>query len=112
MRLQVRRAEIAGVEAKAQAGSKLAASWQPLCYTVVSWPSTLGMLVGFVLYGFATLQARVLPRWYGLALLASMPVSLPLEVYGTALFGMFLVVLGCVLWLRKDTTTEQSPRVR
>ena len=72
MRLQVRRAEIAGVEAKAQTGSKLAASW----------------------------------------LLASVPVSLPLEVYGTALFGMFLVVLGCVLWLRKDTTTEQSPRVR
>ena len=78
----------------------------------ISWPGTLGMLVGFVLYGFATLQARVLPRWYGLALLASMPVSLPLEVYGTALFGLILVVLGYVLWLRKETTTEQPPRVR
>jgi hypothetical protein len=31
----------------------------------VSWPLTLGMLVGFVLYGAATLRARVLPRWYG-----------------------------------------------
>lgn len=37
----------------------------------VSSPGTLGMLVGFVLYGIATLQARVLPRGYGLALLAS-----------------------------------------
>ena len=70
------------------------------------------MLVGFVLYGFATLQARVLSRWYGLALLASMPVSLPLATYGTALFGLILVVLGYALWLRRDTTTEQPPRVR
>jgi hypothetical protein len=77
----------------------------------ISWPSTLGMLVGFVLYGFATLQARVLPRWYGLTLLVSMPVSLPLATYGTALFGLILAVLGYVLWLRKDTT-EQPPRVR
>ena len=78
----------------------------------ISLPGTLGMLVGFALYGFATLQARVLPRWYGLALLASMPVSLPLATYGTALFGLILVVLGYVLWLRKDTTTGQPPRVR
>jgi hypothetical protein len=59
----------------------------------ISWPSTLGMLVGFVLYGSATLQARVVPRWHGLVLLASMPISLPLEVYWTALFGLILVVL-------------------
>ncbi len=78
----------------------------------ISLPGTLGMLVGFVLYGFATLRARVLPRWYGLALLASMPVSLPLATYGTALFGLILVVLGYVLWLRKDSTTEQPLRVR
>ncbi len=77
----------------------------------ISWPSTLGMLVGFVLYGSATLQARVMPRWYGLVLLASIPISLPLEVYGTALFGLILVVLAYVLWLRNDTTTEQPPRV-
>ena len=53
-----------------------------------------------------------MPRWYGLVLLASMPISLPLEVYGTALFGLILVVLGYVLWLRNDTTTEQPRRVR
>ena len=78
----------------------------------ISLPGTMGMLVGFVLYGFATLQARVLPRWYGLALIVSMPVSLPLAVYGTVLFGLFLVVLGYVLWLRTDATTERPSRVR
>ena len=78
----------------------------------ISLPGTLGMLVGFVLYGVATLQARVLPRWYGLALIVSMPVSLPLAMYGTVLFGLFLVVLGYVLWLRRDATTERPSRVR
>jgi hypothetical protein len=78
----------------------------------ISFPGTLGMLVGFVLYGVATLQARVLPRWYGLALIVSMPVSLPLAVYGTALFGLILLVLGYVLWSRRGTTTEQPSRVR
>jgi hypothetical protein len=78
----------------------------------ISWPGTLGMLVGFVLYGLATLRAGVLPRWYGLALIFSMPVSLPLAVYGTTLFGLILVVLGYVLWLRKGSTTGQPSRVR
>ena len=78
----------------------------------ISWPGTLGMLVGFVLYGLAPLRAGVLPRWYGLALIFSMPVSLPLAVYGTTLFGLILVVLGYVLWSRKGTTTGQPSRVR
>ncbi len=78
----------------------------------ISWPGTLVMLVGFVLYGLATLRAGMLPRWYGLALIFSMPVSLPLAVYGTALFGLILVVLGYVLWSRKGTTTGQPSRVR
>ena len=76
----------------------------------ISLPGTLGMLVGFVIYGFATLQARVLPRWYGLALIVSMPVSLPLAVYGTALFGLILVVLGYALWSRRDITAASSLR--
>ena len=73
---------------------------------------SLAVLVGFVLYGVATLQARVLPRWYGLALIVCMPLSLPLAVYGTTLFGLILVVLGYVLWLRRDASTEQPSRVR
>jgi hypothetical protein len=78
----------------------------------ISFPGTSGMLVGFVLYGVATVQARVLPRWYGLALIVSMPVLLPLAGYGTALFGLILLVLGYVLWSRRGATTEQSSRVR
>jgi len=79
----------------------------------IVWPSIFGLLVGLVVYGLATLRARVLPRWYGLALIVSMPVSLPLITYGTALFGLTLLVLGYALWSRKGATTEQQPsRVR
>ncbi len=77
----------------------------------ISLPGTLGMLIGFVAYGLATVRAGVLTRWYGLALAFSVPVSLPLAVYGTALFGLILVILGLALWSRKGTTTEQQPRV-
>ena len=72
---------------------------------------TLGMLVGFVLYGAATLRARVLPRWYGLVLILAMPVLLPLSVYGTALFGLSLVVLGYGSWLHRGAATGQPSRV-
>ena len=76
----------------------------------VSLPGTLGMLPGFVLYGLATLRAGVLPRWYGLALAFSVPVSLPLAVYGTALFGLIMALLGLALWSQKGTI-RQRPRV-
>ncbi|HEX2181288.1 MAG TPA: hypothetical protein VHH10_03315 [Rubrobacteraceae bacterium] len=78
----------------------------------ISFPGTLGMLVGFVLYGVATVQARVLPRWYGLALIVALPVTLPLATYGTMLFGLILLALGYVLWSRRVTTTAQPSRVR
>ena len=83
----------------------------------ISFPGALVMLVGFVLYGIATLRARVLPRWYGLALIGSalpfvLPVSLPLAIYGiTTLYGLILLVLGYVLWLRWGTATDRSSRV-
>jgi hypothetical protein len=80
----------------------------------ISYPwGTIGMLVGFVTYGVATMRARILPLWCGLALIASMPISLPLGAYGTILFGLTMGVLGYALWSRKDTDTErQSPRVK
>jgi hypothetical protein len=34
----------------------------------------LGVMVGFVLYGAATLQARVLPRLCGVGLIAGLPI--------------------------------------
>jgi hypothetical protein len=78
----------------------------------ISSPATAVMLVGFVLYGIATLRARVLPRWYGLALIVALPVSLPLAGYGTALFGLILLALGYALWLRSGFATEQPSRAR
>jgi hypothetical protein len=78
----------------------------------ISFPGTLGLLVGFVLYGVATVQARVLPRWYGLALIVALPVTLPLATYGTTLFGLILLALGFALWSRGGTITAQPSRVR
>jgi len=80
----------------------------------ISYPwGTIGMLVGFVAYGVATMRAGVLPRWDGRALIVSMPISLPLSAYGTTLFGVIMGVLGYALWSRKDAGTErQSPRVK
>lgn len=74
----------------------------------ISSPGVVGMVVGFALYGVAILRAGVLPRWYGLALMVAIPVSLPLSVYGTALFGLILLVLGCVLWLRTNSAGRPS----
>ena len=74
----------------------------------ISYPwGTIGMLVGFVVYGVATLRARVLPLWYGFALIVSVPISLPLGAYGTTLFGFIMLALGYALWSRKGTSTEQ-----
>ncbi len=73
----------------------------------------LGAFVGFVLYGAATLQARVLPRWSGVALIVALPVSLALGEYGgNALFGLMWLALGYVLWSQRGTAAEQPPRVR
>ena len=90
----------------------------------------LGISVGFVLYGAATLRAGLLPRWYGVMLLFLVPGSLALLVYGNEwleLFsnkwatsfsdrwlvlvanlwlGVVLVVLGSGLGLRERTVNE------
>ena len=80
----------------------------------ISYPwGTIGMVVGLVTYGVATMRTRMLPRWYGLALIVSMPLSLPLGAYGTTLFGLIMGVLGYALWSRRDTDAgRQSPRVK
>jgi hypothetical protein len=62
----------------------------------------LVQLVGFVLYGTATLQARVLPRWCGLGLIFGPLVAFVWDVYGGILFGVLWVVLGFMLWTRRD----------
>jgi hypothetical protein len=83
--------------------------------TLLQWiarPSVLGMMVGLALMGTATLRARVLPRWYGLALIVSIvPVSLPIRALGTALFGVIMLVLGFALWMRSGAgQVRNTPR--
>ena len=80
----------------------------------------LGVTVGFVLYGAATLQARMLPRWCGVGFIVGLPVWLVVSavlpgesggVLGGMLFGLLWVALGYVLWSQRGTTVEQPYRV-
>lgn len=55
----------------------------------------LGVLVGFALYGAATLQARVLPRWCGVAFIIALPITILLGVYGGNIWlGLIWLALG------------------
>ena len=78
----------------------------------------LGMLVGFVLYGAATLQARVLPRWCGILFIVFIPVGIllafSLTSLGTALWeGLVWLGLGYALWSQSSGAAAGQPaRVR
>ena len=76
----------------------------------------LGMLVGLVLYGAATLQAGVLPRWCGILFIIAMPVGLLLGEYSAAIWGALVwVVLGYTLWSHPSSSgaaPQRPSRVR
>ena len=72
----------------------------------------LGVMVGLVLYGAATLQARVLPRWCGVGFIVGWPVTVALGDLGNVLFGLLWLAMGYVLWSRRGAATEQPSRVR
>jgi hypothetical protein len=78
----------------------------------------LGLAVGFVLFGVATLQAKVLPRWCGAAFIVAMPAALASSIVGAfasvfMVFGLGWLVLGYVLWSQRNTSVEHlSSRVR
>ncbi len=79
----------------------------------------LGVMVGFVLYGAATLQARVLPRWCGVGFVAGLPVWVAVAVVlgesggilGGILFGLLWLALGYTLWSRSGAAVERPARV-
>jgi hypothetical protein len=71
----------------------------------------LGVLVGFALYGAATLQARVLPRWCGVVFITAFPITAFLEAYGNIWFGLVWLALGYMLWSQRDTSVGQPSRV-
>jgi hypothetical protein len=72
----------------------------------------LAVPVGLILYGAATLQAGVLPRWCGLGLIIVPPVAVVLGDYGGMLFGLLWLTLGYVLWSRREVSAQQPSRVR
>lgn len=72
----------------------------------------LALPVGLIIYGVATLKARVLPRWCGLGLIIIPPVTVVLgDDYGSVLLGLLWLALGYVLWSRREAATEQPSRV-
>ena len=74
---------------------------------------SLAVLVGLVLYGAATLQARVLARWCGVGLIVVPPIAFFSVFFGgSALFGVLWVALGYVLWTRSGASAQQPSRVR
>ncbi len=77
----------------------------------------VSMVVGFALYGVATLRAGVLPRWCGVAFIGALPVALGLSVSlhfasMVLVFGLAWLALGYALWMRRNTTAGQRSRVR
>jgi hypothetical protein len=58
----------------------------------------LAVLVGFVLFGIATLRAQLLPRWAGWGLIFGLPIAIALGLFGgNILFGLLWMALGRML---------------
>ena len=77
----------------------------------------LGLLVGEVLYGAATLQARMLPRWCGVLFILLMPVTIFLGVVlpgdlAILWVGLAWLALGYGLWSQRGVAGDQPSRVR
>jgi len=78
-------------------------------------------MVGLVLYGVATLQARVLPRWCGVGFIVGLPLWRGIGMVseyggplggtigwtlGGILFGLLWVALGYILWSESGAAAE------
>lgn len=67
--------------------------------------ATVLVAVGGVLFGIATLRARVFPRWTGISFIALVVISLaanfagPVEVAAEAVYMVALIAFGVALWL-------------
>ena len=108
-----------------QAGDFLQAS-PPLVWVVLGLVGMVGglvsMVVGFALYGVATLQARVLPRWCGVTFILAVPGALastialawiiPESVFTSMfiVFGIAWLALGYALWARRESSAAHQPR--
>ena len=69
--------------------------------------------LGLVLLGVATLRARVLPRWFGVGLIALVVFSALGAFGGFIVVGLIWLALGYALWTQPGALGAQpSPRVR
>lgn len=66
---------------------------------------TYGLPAGLVIYGVATLRARVLPRWCGMGLIY-VP---PLAAFFEGLYGALWLALGYVRWSRRGSWAAEQP---
>lgn len=72
------------------------------------------LIVGYVIYGAATLRAKVLPRWCGAAFILIGPVTFALLGFGgntLMVFGLFWLVLGYALWSRRNAPARRPSPV-
>jgi len=81
---------------------------------LISPVGLLVLIVGFVLFGVASLQAMVLPGWYSILLIIFVPVSavlgfVELGYIGNIVLGVLLLVLGFVLWQQGEALAEPQP---
>jgi hypothetical protein len=67
------------------ASALLIVSSLPAVPIIANMIGLVGVLIGFILYGVATLRARVLPIWCGVLFIAFLPVSIVLGTTGTSL---------------------------
>lgn len=93
---------------------------------LVALVGSLVLLVGFLALGSATLQAGVLPRWSGVALVAlplafitdlvfglitDLLLGVPPVRPGVFMMGLVWLAVGYALWSRREATAERPTRV-
>ena len=82
---------------------------------VIALISVVGLTLGFLLFGIATMRARVFSRWAGLILIVGAVVSfvpMPLVArIGGAVLGLGIAWLGWALWSSKrEASVAAQPR--
>ena len=92
------------------ASAFLIVSSLPAVPIIANMIGLVGVLIGFILYGVATLRARVLPIWCGVLFIAFLPVSIVLGDYGNFFTGLAQLALGYVL-LQRVASTQRPSRV-
>jgi hypothetical protein len=101
----------------AQAAPRLLDNPEPVppalnVFGTVDQISVLLLLVGVLLFGVASLRARVLPRWAAVLVLVGAAVDLLMTVlgvdfpFGAAVASPGLAWMGYAVWAHKRTTSE------